>query len=95
MKTKPSHFEFKDWEAAIAEYYQRRPHDPTLVFIISGATYVSGYWIMSTASRDFKEVRAGEIKSLYGTVYDVKRFEKRLRRKLSRTSSLSLGVVVT
>lgn len=89
-----SQFEFHEWQSAFAEFYKRRPADPTLVFLVCTAAYVSGYWIMSTASKEFKNVHAGDFACLYSTIHDVKLFERRLRRKLNPTKSLSLGEVV-
>lgn len=84
------HFEFNDWEAAFELFYRRKERDATLAFVISSGDGVSGYWIepLSSAEPD-RHTR------VYYTIADVKRLERRLRRKIIRTKSLSLGKVMT
>jgi hypothetical protein len=100
------HYEFNKWEQAFAQFYRKRcgeelkdsagrvlgfrKGDDSLVFIISTAPYVSGYWI-----EHGDDVRPDAETKVYRTVEDVKRLERRIRRQRQRTNSLSLGRVVT
>lgn len=98
------HFEFKDWEEAFAFFYRkrcgeelfdddgnrlgRREGNPNLVFVISTAPYVSGYWVEEGAESDNET-------TVYRTVEDVRRLEQRVRSARAETVNLSLGGVVT
>lgn len=98
------HFEFKDWEQAFELFYRRRcgekltgrdgevlgfrKGDPKLVFVISTASYTSGYWIEEDATND-------EHTRVYRTLSAVRALERRIRRERAKTVNLSLGGVVT
>src|SRR4051812_36665366 len=98
------HFEFKDWEEAFAFFYCKRcgeelkgddgkslgfrEGNPKLVFVVSTAFYVSGYWVEVGAEADANT-------TVYRSVRAVRRLEKRIRRERAKTVNLSLGGVVT
>lgn len=100
------HFEFKDWEEAFATFYRKRcgeelkgddgkplgfrKGDPNLVFVVSTASYVSGYWIEPRAG-----AKADAETAIYRTVRAVRSLERRIRRERAKTVNLSLGGVVT
>jgi hypothetical protein len=100
------HFEFKDWEEAFELFYRRRcgeelkgddgrklgfrKGDPSLVFVISTASYTSGYWI-----EPGEGAKSDEYTTVYRTVKGVRQLEERIRRERAGTVNLSLGGVVT
>lgn len=100
------HFEFKDWEEAFAFFYRKRcgeelkddnggalgsrKGDPNLVFVVSTASYVSGYWIEPREG-----AKADAETTVYRSVGAVRRLERRIRRERAKTVNLSLGGVVT
>lgn len=83
------HFEFQDWEQAFELFYRRKERDDTLAFVVSSGDYVSGYWIEPSAGAE-----PDEHTQVYNLVEDVKKLERRIRRKRERTKSLSIGGVM-
>lgn len=83
------HFEFHDWEQAFELFYRRFKGDPTLAFVVSTAPEVSGYWIEPASGAE-----PDEHTHVYNRVEDVKKLERRIRRKRERTKSVSLGGII-
>lgn len=84
------HFEFNDWERAFDLFYRRKERDDTLVFVVSTGPEVSGYWIEPSSGAE-----PDRYTKVYSCVEDVRKLEKRVRRKIARTQSLSPGKVIT
>lgn len=98
------HFEFKDWEEAFATFYRERcgeqvtdaaghvlgfrKGDPNLVFVISTACDVSGYWIEPAGGAE-----SNSEATVYRDVSAVNRLERRIRHERESTVNLSLGGV--
>ena len=98
------HFEFRDWEEAFRMYYRKRcgeelrgdggkvlgfrEGNPSIVLVISTAPHVSGYWIEEGAEEDADT-------KVYRTPDEVRRLERRIRKRRAGTVNLSLGGVVT
>lgn len=83
------HFEFNQWEEAFELFYRRKERDDTLAFVVSTAPEVSGYWIEPSSGAE-----SDEYTHVYNLVEDVKKLERRIRRKRSRTDAVSLGGVI-
>lgn len=83
------YFEFKDWEEAFELFYRRYQRDPALAFVVSSAPEVSGYWIEPASGAE-----PDQHTQVYNRIEDVRRLERRIRRKRSNTKSLALGTVV-
>lgn len=99
-------FDFCNWEDAFKTFYRlrcgediyaddgrklgRRYGNDALVFVISTAPIVSGYWIEEGAEPDADT-------KVYRTVKAVKALEKRLRRarETKQRGALSMGAVIT
>jgi hypothetical protein len=82
------HFEFKDWESAFELFYRRKQRDDSLVFVISTASYVSGYWVEPSEGAE-----PDAHTTVYRTVEEVQRLERRVRRACADTVNLSVGLV--
>ena len=83
------HFEFNQWEEAFELFYRRKELDDTLAFVVSTAPEVSGYWIEPASGAE-----PDEHTDVYNLVADVKKLERRIRRRRALTNSVSLGDVV-
>lgn len=83
------HFEFNEWKEAFETFYRRKAKDDTLAFVISTEPYASGYWIEPSSGAE-----PDEATKVYNLVADVKKLERRIRNKMARTKSLSLGGVL-
>lgn len=99
------HFEFNEWEEAFELFYRRRcgeelkddsgkllgfrQGDPTLAFIVSTDTCVSGYWIEPASGAE-----SDEHATVYNLVEDVKKLERHIKRKRASTNAVSLGGVI-
>lgn len=84
------HFEFNDWESAFELFYRRKERDESLAFVVSTAPEVSGYWIEPSSGAE-----PDEHTQVYNLVADVKKLERRIRRKRARTKAVSLGGVTS
>lgn len=99
------HYEFQDWEEAFKQFYRKhcgeqlldddgrvlgfRAGDENLVFVVSTAPYVSGYWIEPADGAE-----ANKHTMVYRTVEQVRQLEQRVRRARDKTVSLSVGGLV-
>lgn len=99
------HFEFNQWEEAFKFFYRKRlgeklydddgkylgfrEGDPTLAFIVSSDSYVSGYWIEPSSGAE-----SDDTTQVYNLVADVRKLERRIRNKRARTKAVSLGGVM-
>lgn len=98
------HFEFKDWEAAFAYYYEVEDSLPGYSLVISTHWVTSGYWI----ERDPKPTQSEPELISYKGKEAVKALEDRIRERgeevvrtlpngqpLRRKECLNLGGLVT
>lgn len=83
------HFEFNQWEEAFELFYRRKERDDTLAFVVSTGPEVSGYWIEPSSGAE-----PDDTTQVYNLVADVKKLERRIRSKRSRTKAVSLGGVL-